>query len=158
MVAVGFQVQVLDVCQQGVFAEMASEVLQPEALGAIEARLLLVVLLVSIKKLTQGNDAAYVKVTDTFDPNSLDFCLVDGVLRDFCALRSIDKLRPGGLLVIDNVNWYLPSGSYSPNSRTFTQGPVSPVWKDVEQRLSDWRRIWSSSGVTDTAIFFKPCC
>lgn len=104
----------------------------------------------------QGNDSEYVKVVDAFDANSLDFCLVDGIYRDFCALKAIEKLRPGGLLVIDNANWYLPSRSYSPNSRSFTDGPKGTCWKEVAQLFSDWRRIWTSSGVTDTAIFFKP--
>jgi SAM-dependent methyltransferase len=104
----------------------------------------------------QGNDSEYVKVIDDFDSNKLDFCLVDGLYREFCVLKVIEKLRPGGLLVIDNVNWYLPSGTYSPNSRSFTDGPNGPVWKEVEKLLTNWRRIWTSSGVTDTAIYFKP--
>jgi hypothetical protein len=109
------------------------------------------------KEENQAYDAAYVKVIETFAPNSLDFCLVDGIYRDFCALRATEKICPGGILVIDNVNWYLPSGSYSPDSRTFHDGPQGPIWKEVDQILSNWRRIWTSSGVTDTAIFFKPC-
>lgn len=104
----------------------------------------------------QGNDSEYVKVVDAFDTNSLDFCLVDGIYRDFCALKVIDKLRPGGLLVIDNANWYLLSRSYSPNSRSFTDGPKGTCWKELAQLISVWRKIWTSSGVTDTAMFFKP--
>ncbi len=109
------------------------------------------------KEEDQPDDTAYVKVSDAFSPNSLDFCLVDGIYGDFCALRVVDKIRPGGILVIDNVNWYLPSDSCSPHSKTFSDGPKGAVWNEVEQTLSHWRRIWTSSGVTDTAIFFKPC-
>ncbi len=109
------------------------------------------------KEEDKGCDAKYVKVIYEFDDDSLDFCLVDGAYRDFCALKVIEKIRSGGLLIIDNVNWYLPSGSYSPNSRSFADGPKGPVWKEVVKLISGWRKIWTSSGVTDTAFFFKPC-
>jgi len=105
----------------------------------------------------EGFDAPYVRVIDDFEDNSLDFCLVDGIYREFCALEVVRKIRPGGLLVIDNANWYLPSNSRSPNSRTYSEGPKGNVWKKVEQTLAGWRKIWTTNGVTDTAIFFKPC-
>jgi hypothetical protein len=66
------------------------------------------------------------------------------------------KLKPGGLLVIDNVNWYLPSRSRAPNSRTPALGPHGAVWTDIARELARWRSIWTSSGVWDTAIFVKP--
>lgn len=105
----------------------------------------------------QGGDSAYVRVIDEFAAESLDFCLVDAAYRDFCALKVIDKLKPGGLLVIDNVNRYLPSDTHSPYSRSLADGPAGVVWKEVGQILADWRSIWTSSGVTDTAIYIKPC-
>lgn len=104
-----------------------------------------------------GDKSTYVKVMDRFDTNSLDYVLVDGVYRDFCALIATEKVRPGGTLIIDNVNWFLPSDSYSPNSRTPAQGPTGQIWKEVYERLTNWRVIWTSSGVTDTAFFLKPC-
>jgi len=105
----------------------------------------------------EETNSPYVSVIDTFDDVSLDFCLVDGLQREFCALRVLEKIRPGGLLVIDNVNWFLCSDSNSTNSRSFADGPDGLIWKEVEDRLSDWRRIWTTSGVSDTAIFIKPC-
>jgi len=101
-------------------------------------------------------DADYVNVISTFADNSLDFCLVDGIYRDACALAVIDKLKSGGILVIDNVNWYLPSGSKSPSSRSIKDGPSGEIWQEVYSSISGWRTIWTTSGVTDTAIFFKP--
>ena len=105
----------------------------------------------------QANNAAYVRIVDKFKPNSLDFVLVDGIYRDFCALGVLGKIRPGGMLIIDNVNRYLPCSSYSPNSRTIEQGPKGEIWKKIYESLSHWRTIWTSSGITDTAFFFKPC-
>lgn len=109
------------------------------------------------KKDEEGGDSEYVKVADYFDVDSLDFCLVDGVYREFCVLKAIDKLRPGGVLIIDNVNRYLPSQSYSPSSRSTKDGPLGPVWGEVAKAIDSWRKIWTTSGVTDTALYFKPC-
>ena len=103
-------------------------------------------------------DSAYVKVIDELDNDSLDFCLIDGEYRDYCALKTIEKIRPGGVLIVDNVNWFLPSKSISPNSRSLSAGPKGAVWGEVAELIQDWRRIWTSSGVTDTAFFIKPCC
>ncbi len=86
-----------------------------------------------------------------------DLIIVDGFLyRDHCALTAIEYLRPGGLLLIDNINWYLPSGSVSPASRRQEDGPASPLWKDFSDTVKTWRQIWTSNGVTDTAIWVKP--
>ncbi len=104
----------------------------------------------------EGKNSAYVGVADKFDDGSLDFCLIDGSHRGFCALRCIEKIRPGGILVIDNVNWFLCSDSRSPNSRSFIDGPDGSVWEEVNNIISDWKRIWTSNGVSDTALFFKP--
>lgn len=98
----------------------------------------------------------YLGILNDFAAESLDFVLVDGVYRAACANGAIDKLRPGGMLIIDNVNWYLPCQSRAPNSRRLEQGPVSQEWARLENRVSTWRRDWTTSGVTDTAIFYKP--
>src|SRR5208337_5130603 len=43
-----------------------------------------------------------------------DVIVVDGSHRDHCALAAVERLRPGGLLVVENINWYLPSSSLAP--------------------------------------------
>jgi predicted O-methyltransferase YrrM len=103
-----------------------------------------------------GDKSAYTRVALTFPDQSIDFVLVDGIYRDYTAKFILPKIRPGGLLVIDNVNWFLPSQSYSPNSRPSALGPDGPIWAEVAETLADWRSIWTSSGVWDTAIFVKP--
>lgn len=104
-----------------------------------------------------GHSSRYVQTIRGFQSNSLDFVLVDGVYRSSCALAVVDKLRPAGLLVLDNANWYLPCESFSPNSRTQRQGAASPEWSEFVEVVRKWRCIWTSSGVTDTALFIKPC-
>jgi predicted O-methyltransferase YrrM len=104
----------------------------------------------------RGADSAYARAALAFDDGSLDFALVDGHYRDYSTQFILPKVRPGGLLVIDNVNWYLPSQSKAPASRTPALGPANETWALIERELSGWRRIWTSSGVWDTAIFIKP--
>jgi predicted O-methyltransferase YrrM len=104
----------------------------------------------------RGGDSAYARVACGLGDDSLDFALIDGHYRDYSAKFTLPKIRPGGMLIIDNVNWYLPSRSKSPNSRTPVRGPKTPVWSEVAAELASWRSIWTSSGVWDTAIFIKP--
>lgn len=96
----------------------------------------------------------YVNVVDSFADDSLDFVLVDGQVRDRCALKAIPKIRPGGMLVVDNINWFWPSPSRSPSSARSWDGATK--WREVADLLEPWRVIWTSSGVTDTAIWIKP--
>lgn len=101
---------------------------------------------------------AYVSTVHRYADHSLDFCLVDGILRDRCALAALPKIKPGGILIIDNVNWFLPreSPSHSPNARSIEQGCASAIWREVQQQIGSWRCVWTSDGVTDTAFWMKP--
>lgn len=112
-------------------------------------------------ELISGNDehalaSAYEVVISRAANSSLDFCLVDGDCRGVCALLLLEKIRPGGILIIDNVERYLPSNSVSPAARSSVSGPADDVWARVETGLRSWRKYWTSNGVSDTAIFFKP--
>ena len=60
------------------------------------------------------------------------------------------------MLVIDNLNWYLPSNTHSPNSRSMADGCSNETWQKVYDEINTWEKIWTSSGVTDTGIFIKP--
>ena len=102
-----------------------------------------------------GENSAYVKVLDRIGTASIDFALVDGMYRNFCALGVIPKLRAGALLVVDNVNWFLPSKTVSPASRSLEQGAEDEIWCEFLEATADWRRIWTSNGVFDTLILFK---
>jgi SAM-dependent methyltransferase len=101
-------------------------------------------------------DAAICAITDGFPSGRFDFVLVDGVCRDLCAREALRLLRPGGMLVIDNVNRHLPSTSVSPGSRSYEMGPDGPLWVEIARTIKSWRHYWTSSGVTDTAFYFKP--
>lgn len=112
--------------------------------------------LVSAPKLGYRSDAhrtAYVNVFPDIAPESLGFVFVDGEYRDEAALRGITLLKPGGVLVLDNANTYLPSSTPVPWK---VREPISADWKKFVELTADWRQIWTTNGVWDTVIWIKP--
>lgn len=105
--------------------------------------------------ISKGSDSDYVRVVERVG-HGLDFALVDGVLRDHCALSVLPLLKRNAVLIIDNANWFLPCCSRSPNSRTHSDGFATPHWALFQEEVRNWKCIWTSSGVTDTAFWFKP--
>lgn len=115
-----------------------------------------IVELVSASQLGYRSDAhrtAYVNVFPDIADESLGFVFVDGEYRDESALRGINLLKPGGVLVLDNANTYLPSSTPVPWK---VREPTSPQWKKFMQLTEGWRRIWTTNSVWDTAIWIKP--
>ena len=49
-------------------------------------------------------NSLYVKIIEKNPDSTFDFILVDGILRHHCAFAALPKVRPGGLIIIDNVN------------------------------------------------------
>jgi len=97
---------------------------------------------------------------DNFDnyvdqlPNkSLDFCLIDGGNRGKLANKILPKLKTNSFLIIDNVNWYLPSYSISPGSIRFSE-EIDKDWYSFSKIIASNRKIWTSNGVSDTVIYF----
>jgi predicted O-methyltransferase YrrM len=90
---------------------------------------------------------------------SVDFVLVDAIFRRRCVEEAIPKLKKGGLLIIDNVDRYIRhEKSTSPNARSLRRRRnIDAKWQELSVFLSSWRSLWTSNGVTDTAIFIKPC-
>lgn len=104
-------------------------------------------------RLCQTNEE-YAAQADTFIDSSIDFCLIDGLVRDKCAMAMLPKIKPGGILVIDNIERYLPNDhSFSPDSRRSKDGFKSKIWQDFFEATKNYRRIWTSNGVSDTAIW-----
>lgn len=48
---------------------------------------------------------AYVAVADSFADGSIDLAIVDGIYRPLCVLAAVSKIRPGGLLLVDDTTW-----------------------------------------------------
>jgi predicted O-methyltransferase YrrM len=103
----------------------------------------------------EGATSSYVRVLDRFNDQSLDLVLVDGIYRNHCAVGCVPKVKSGGLVILDNANWFLPSTSRAPSSRKPGDGPADAVWAAFAETTGNWRRIMTSNGVSDTLLLFK---
>lgn len=85
-----------------------------------------------------------------------DIILVDGRMRDHCAIWALEHIRPGGMIVVDNVQRYLPHQSNAPTAIAANGQPDGDLWKKFANAVSTWRKHWTSDDVEDTAFFFAP--
>ena len=108
----------------------------------------------------------FVRAANEFADGSLDYALVDSAPRGCLCLRVAPKLRPGGLLILDNANWYLPP---PPDVRPDAPGSVTAVlgtpgstvpshecWPLFARLVEGWQARWSSNGIQMTLILVKP--
>ena len=81
---------------------------------------------------------AYVRVAEEFGDHSLDFVVVDGHYRDHCIRRAVRKLRAGGYLLVDDVNFW-------PKPQLI---PVPRDWQVVDDSTNGLKRclIWQAAG------------
>lgn len=89
--SVGWSVTVEHNCE---WYQKVSNRLEEEGLGHTEMALI---------PLGASSDA-YVRAVDLVDDESLDLVFVDGRLRVYCIAHAVSKLKPGGILVLDNSN------------------------------------------------------
>ncbi|CAN5171920.1 hypothetical protein BH23BAC1_BH23BAC1_38780 [soil metagenome] len=78
----------------------------------------------------------YFETVNNYPDNYFDFILIDGRARVECTFNSLTKLKPGGMLVLDN----------SERKR----------YRPIHKHLSDWPCITTTTGLTDTTLWFKP--
>ena len=106
----------------------------------------------------EKSESEYVNVAREIEDGTLDFCLVDGNARDHCALASVDKIKPGGILIVDDVERYIPRNkkTRSPNARSVSDGFSSEGWKNFAELVKGWRCVWTTNGIKDSALWMKP--
>lgn len=108
----------------------------------------------------------FVRAAAEFPDETLDYALVDSAPRG-CLCRGVaPKIKRGGLLVLDNANWYLPPPSTThppaPGSVSAVLGtpgsrvPNHECWPAFAQLTAGWEARWSSNGVQMTLILVKP--
>lgn len=108
-------------------------------------------------QLNYFQDESYYKEVNKLNDQFFDVVLVDGIFRAECTKLSLPKIKNGGILIIDNANWYLPNNSLSPNSkRKFEENNEDRKWVEVFEQIKAWRKFWTTNFVTDTLILFKP--
>jgi predicted O-methyltransferase YrrM len=99
-------------------------------------------------------DIEFRNLISIFDYNSIDISLIDGAYRELCANLLIDKMKSGGVMIIDNANWFLFNpNTFSPNSLK-DHSEMSDDWNIFYKKTLSNKRIWTTSGITDTLIIF----
>jgi len=101
----------------------------------------------------------YSDVAADLPDGSLDFCLVDGHIRASCFRIAIQKIKPGGLLVLDNANRFVPNlamGRFATTHQPLDK-PSSPLWGRLLQEISTWRAIHTTDRIWDTRLWIRAC-
>src|SRR4051812_15554973 len=57
-----------------------------------------------LEELEEPPTHPYAEVAREFPDGSLDFAMVDGMIRETCMRAVMPKIKPGGLLILDNAN------------------------------------------------------
>lgn len=86
---------------------------------------------------------------------TIDFVVNDGKIRDWVAHKTIDKLKPGGVYILDNAERYMPNDLHLPES-IGKGNTTTEKWESFIRHTLTWRKIWTLNGVTSTLILFKP--
>lgn len=98
-------------------------------------------------------DKEYLEFEKEIDNDSIDFCLIDGLQRDKISNKIISKIKPGGFILIDDIERYLPSKTtFSPSKNCCG----NDLWKNFDKHTKNWERKYFSDGVTDQLFIFKP--
>lgn len=98
----------------------------------------------------------YPKKILEYPDDFFDFVLVDSIHRLQCAKNALPKIKKGGLLIIDNMDDFLPSNTPTPLaiSKHYLKRKDSTEWlRFYNDYLKVNKEIWTTNGVTDTAIF-----
>ncbi len=106
--------------------------------------------------LQESDKSDYLSIVKKSENESLDFVLNDGKLRDLVSLHVLDKLKSGGILIIDNAERYLSNSFDLPESIGFNPDNITTNWKIFSMKTQDWRKLWFSDGISSTLIIFKP--
>lgn len=100
----------------------------------------------------------YAEVAREIADGTIDFALVDGNIRLTCVRLALSKLKPGGLLILDNANRFVPNphlGGFSTVHEARGE-PRSSGWAEVLARLGAWRWLSTTDGIWDTRLWISP--
>jgi predicted O-methyltransferase YrrM len=100
----------------------------------------------------------YVEAVNDFPNESFDFALVDGKLRHICLETVLPKIRPAGMLILDNSERYVPADSQRiEGKRRNAENEVPAEWECLLSSLKSWRTIGTTNGIWCTRFWIKPC-
>lgn len=107
-------------------------------------------------RLHHAQGTGYVSVIEDYPDDAFDLVLVDGVWRAECANTAIQKVRPGGYLVLDDAERYIPHESRSPDAIGPIAKPPTSQWSDFLDAIMPWTLTWTTDGVSDAAFWRRP--
>ena len=88
--------------------------------------------------------------------SSFDIIINDAIHRDLVALQAFRSLKPGGILVIDNAERYIPNTFKVPESIGENSLGQNPNWTEFMSLTDGWSKEWYTDGVSCTLLMFKP--
>jgi predicted O-methyltransferase YrrM len=87
--------------------------------------------------------------------SSFDFILIDGLYREASLAEGLRKLKPSGMLILDNAERYLlpPNDRIrmAPHQRKTSN---DSVWSEFQQSEGARHALWTNDGVDCTAFYF----
>lgn len=104
------------------------------------------------------DDHPYVQGIAAMQEDSLDFAFIDGIMRLTSLRWAMKKLKPGGILILDNANTYL-SNRYEEGYTTVhcrSDKPRDSEWSKTWEELSKWRGFNTTDRINDTRFWFVP--
>jgi predicted O-methyltransferase YrrM len=112
------------------------------------------------------HESAWVRGAQALHSESLDYALVDTSPRGCLSLIAANKVKPGGMVVLDNANWYFPPPAGIAPQAPGTiphdvdddrrQDPDIECWRAFRAMTRSWEHHWTSDGIQMTLILTKP--
>ena len=87
-----------------------------------------------------------------------NYILIDGRRRLQCLKKAIPRIKPGGIIILDNSDRYIPNKvgnsflSVVNKSKNFR----NEEWEKTVSLMENWRQFQTSDGINDTTIWVKP--
>ena len=102
-------------------------------------------------------DNNYENKIDEYD-YLFDYILVDGRRRLECMKKAINKVKPGGILILDNSDRFIPNSIDNTYLSVVNQADKyrNDEWQEVVRGLEQWRQIQTSDGINDTTFWIRP--
>ncbi len=103
-------------------------------------------------------DQRYWRSVNEYLDESFDIVLIDGLYRVDTTLVALPKLRRGGIMLIDDIQRYVPSQSRSPYAKRSydPENTEDRKWMKICEQVKGFRFYWASDNVKDTLVIFKP--
>jgi hypothetical protein len=116
------------------------------------------------KGISQGIDYFHIDLNESYEnkineyEQRFDYVLVDGRRRLKCFKQAISQVKPGGILILDNSDRYVPNNIMGSNTSVVNKLDTykNTDWEETIKLLQSWRRVHTSDGINDTSFWVKP--